>query len=80
MTVKKDGSVELTPIKTIVNFLMSYHGLNKQEFAEKYRVDASQVTRWCENEQKPRSEMYLRLLMEYQEHKDEELPILKQIS
>ena len=71
--------IQITPISTIVKKLMTYYGLDQQEFADKYRVDKSQVTRWLNNNQVPRGELFLRLRMEYDKIKDEELPLLKNI-
>lgn len=71
--------IQITPISTIVKKLMTYYGLDQQEFANKYRVDKSQVTRWLNNNQVPRGELFLRLRMEYDKIKDEELPLLKNI-
>lgn len=71
--------IQITPISTIVKKLMAYYGLDQQEFADKYRVDKSQVTRWLNNNQVPRGELFLRLRMEYDKIKDEELPLLKNI-
>lgn len=71
--------IQITPISTIVKKLMTYYGLDQQEFANKYRVDKSQVTRWLNNNQVPRGELFLRLRMEYDKVKDEEPPLLKNI-
>lgn len=71
--------IQITPISTIVKKLMTYYGLDQQEFANKYRVDKSQVTRWLNNNQVPRGELFLRLRMEYDKIKDEEPPLLKNI-
>lgn len=71
--------IKITPISTIVKKLMTYYGLDQQEFANKYRVDKSQVTRWLNNNQVPRGELFLRLRMEYDKIKDEEPPLLKNI-
>lgn len=71
--------IQITPISTIVKKLMAYYGLDQQEFADKYRVDKSQVTRWLNNNQVPRGELFLRLRMEYDKIKDEEPPLLKNI-
>ena len=71
--------IQITSISTIVKKLMTYYGLDQQEFANKYRVDKSQVTRWLNNNQVPRGELFLRLRMEYDKIKDEEPPLLKNI-
>ena len=78
MTIKKDGVVELESISTMINKIMAYYGLDRLRFAEKYRFDPSQVTRWLNNGQQPRGEVYLRIRMEYDKVKNETMPILKQ--
>lgn len=65
MTIKKDGVVELTPVAEMINKIMAYYGLDRLRFAEKYRFDPSQVTRWLNKGQQPRGEVYLRIRMEY---------------
>lgn len=70
-------TIKKTTIEIIVKKLMSFYALNRQEFAEKYRVDPSQVTRWLNDGQVPNGEVYLRLHMEYDKIKDEEPPLLK---
>ena len=77
---RETGQVEMTPISTIVEKLMAYYQLDRLRFAEKYRVEPSQVTRWLNNGQQPKTEVYLRLRMEYDKIKDKELPLLQMIS
>lgn len=76
---RETGQVEMTPISTIVEKLMAYYQLDRLRFAEKYRVEPSQVTRWLNNGQQPKTEVYLRLRMEYDKIKDKELPLLQMI-
>ena len=81
MKINRDtGQVEITPISTIVEKLMAYYQLDRLRFAEKYRVEPSQVTRWLNNGQQPKTEVYLRLRMEYDKIKDKELPLFQMIS
>lgn len=61
----------------MVNKIMSYYGLNRVEFARKFRVEPSQVTRWLDKGQEPFGETRLRFRMEYNKIKDKEPPILK---
>lgn len=70
---------KVTPIDTIVKKLMAYHGLNQEEFADKYKIDKSQVTRWLNKNQVPRGELYVQLKTEYDKIKDDEPPLLKNI-
>lgn len=76
----KVAEKKATPIKDIVNSLMTYYGLDQQEFALKFKVDKSQVTRWLNNNQVPRGELFMRLQKEYDAIKDEVPPLLKQLS
>lgn len=78
MTVNKEtGQIEMTPISTIVETLMSYYGLDRLRFAQKFRVEPSQVTRWLNHGQQPKIEVYLRLRMEYDKVRNEQPPLLK---
>lgn len=58
---------------------MAYYNLNQEQFAEKFKVDKSQVTRWLNKNQVPRGELYVQLKDEYNKIKDEELPLFKNI-
>ena len=58
---------------------MAYYNLNQEKFAEKFKVDKSQVTRWLNKNQVPRGELYVQLKDEYNKIKDEELPLFKGI-
>lgn len=81
MKINRDtGKVELTPISTIVERLMAYYQLDRLRFAEKYRVEPSQVTRWLNNGQQPKTEVYLRLHMEYDKIKDKKPPLFQMIN
>lgn len=71
---------KIVPIDKIVKTLMNYYGLDQQGFADKFRVDKSQVTRWLNNNQVPRGELFLRLRMEYDQVKDKVQPLLKELS
>lgn len=75
-----EKKIELTPISTIVQKLMAYYQLDRLRFAEKFRVEPSQVTRWLNKGQIPRGEVYLRLRMEYDKIKDKEPPLLQMLS
>lgn len=66
-------------IDVIVKKLMAYYGLNQEQFADKYKIDKSQVTRWLNKNQVPRGELYVQLKDEYNKIKDEELPLFKGI-
>lgn len=66
-------------IDIIVKKLMAYYNLNQEQFAEKFKVDKSQVTRWLNKNQVPRGELYVQLKDEYNKIKDEELPLFKNI-
>lgn len=78
MTVNKEtGQIEMTSISTIVETLMSYYGLDRLRFAQKFRVEPSQVTRWLNKGQQPKIEVYLRLRMEYDKVRNEQPPLLK---
>ena len=66
-------------IDVIVKKLMAYYNLNQEQFAEKFKVDKSQVTRWLNKNQVPRGELYVQLKDEYNKIKDEELPLFKNI-
>lgn len=57
--------MELTPISTIIEKIMDIKGFTQQEFADYYRFDKAQVSRWLNKDQQPRGEVYLRLRMEY---------------
>lgn len=72
--------IKPTSIKTIVTKIMTFYGLNQQEFADKYRVNPSQVTRWLNDGQVPNGEVYLRLHMEYDKIKNETPPLLQMMS
>ena len=61
----------------MVNRIMAYYGLNRVDFARKYRIEPSQVTRWLDRGQEPRAEVRLRMRMEFDKIKDLEPPILK---
>ncbi len=81
MTIDKGtGKVEMISIETIVTRLMNYYQLDRLRFAEKYKISPSQVTRWLNNGQKPKTEVYLHLKKEYDEIKDKEPPLLQMIS
>ena len=66
-------------IDIIVKKLMAYYNLNQEQFAEKFKVDKSQVTRWLNKIQVPRGELYVQLKTEYDKIKDDEPPLLKNI-
>lgn len=66
-------------IDIIVKKLMAYYNLNQEQFAEKFKVDKSQVTRWLNKNQVPRGELYVQLKDEYNKIKDDEPPLLKNI-
>ena len=66
-------------IDVIVKKLMTYYGLNQEQFADKYKIDKSQVTRWLNKNQVPRGELYVQLKDEYNKIKDDEPPLLKNI-
>ena len=66
-------------IDIIVKKLMAYYNLNQEQFAEKFKVDKSQVTRWLNKNQVPRGELYVQLKTEYDKIKDDEPPLLKNI-
>lgn len=66
-------------IDVIVKKLMAYYGLNQEQFADKFKIDKSQVTRWLNNNQVPRGELYVQLKDEYNKIKDDEPPLLKNI-
>lgn len=61
----------------MINKIMAYYGLNRVDFARKYRIEPSQVTRWLDNGQEPRAEVRLRMRMEYDKIKDKEPPIMQ---
>lgn len=77
---EETGKIEMTSISTIVETLMSYYGLDRLRFAQKFRIAPSQVTRWLNHGQQPKIEVYLRLRMEYDKIKNEEPPLFKMIS
>ena len=72
-------SNKVISIDIIVKKLMAYYNLNQEQFAEKLKVDKSQVTRWLNKNQVPRGELYVQLKDEYNKIKDEELPLFKNI-
>ena len=72
-------SNKVISIDIIVKKLMAYYNLNQEQFAEKFKVDKSQVTRWLNKNQVPRGELYVQLKDEYNKIKDEELPLFKNI-
>lgn len=72
-------SNKVISIDIIVKKLMAYYNLNQEQFAEKFKVDKSQVTRWLNKNQVPRGELYVQLKDEYNKIKDEELPLFKGI-
>lgn len=72
-------SNKVISIDIIVKKLMAYYNLNQEKFAEKFKVDKSQVTRWLNKNQVPRGELYVQLKDEYNKIKDEELPLFKNI-
>ena len=72
-------SNKVISIDIIVKKLMAYYNLNQEQFAEKFKVDKSQVTSWLNKNQVPRGELYVQLKDEYNKIKDEELPLFKNI-
>lgn len=72
-------SNKVISVDIIVKKLMAYYNLNQEQFAEKFKVDKSQVTRWLNKNQVPRGELYVQLKDEYNKIKDEELPLFKNI-
>lgn len=72
-------SNKVISIDIIVKKLMAYYNLNQEQFAEKFKVDKSQVTRWLNKNQVPRGELYVQLKDEYNKIKDDEPPLLKNI-
>ena len=72
--------MEMTSIKTIVETIMDRKGLTRLEFANLYRLSPSQVTRWLNSNQQPKTEIYLRLKEVYDEIKDTQMSIFKEIS
>ncbi len=65
-------SNKVISIDIIVKKLMAYYNLNQEQFAEKFKVDKSQVTRWLNKNQVPRGELYVQLKDEYNKIKDED--------
>lgn len=55
--------MEQLTMKDIVLSIMDEENLTQSQFATKYRLDSSQVSRWISGKQQPRIEVYLRMRM-----------------
>lgn len=65
--------------KKMINAIMDYYALDRLRFAQKYKLQASQVTRWLNGSQVPKTETYLLIKEEYDKIKNKEPPQMKMI-
>ena len=65
--------------KKMIEKIMDYHALDRLRFAQKYGLQASQVTRWLNDEQVPKTETYLLIKEEYDKIKDKDPPQMRMI-
>lgn len=70
----------MTDISTILKKLMDYYGVDQAGLAERLNVNPSQISRWLNGKSVPRGEEWMRLKEKYDEVKDEEPPLLKNLA
>ncbi len=66
-------------IKEMIEEIMTYYSLDRLRFAQKYGLQASQVTRWLNDSQEPKTATYLLIKREYDKIKDKDPPQMKMI-
>ncbi len=65
--------------KEMIEEIMEYYALDRLRFAKKYGLQASQVTRWLNDEQEPKTKTYLLIKEEYDKIKGKVPPQMKMI-
>ncbi len=65
--------------KEMIEAIMIYYSLDRLRFAQRYGFQASQVTRWLNGTQVPKTESYLLIKAEYDKIKGKDPPQMKMI-
>lgn len=59
--------MKLVSISKMIQDIMAYNSWNQQEFAQRFRFEPCQVSRWLQGKAMPRAESYILIKEKYDE-------------